>query len=113
MTQKQKTVRTISIIEIVAGLIYIVEGMIVSSGSMPYYIAGVFTVITAIICFMAAKDSSKAKLAVILLWIAIVIGLAGGVIALIGKAGSMNIGLAAVDVCIAAYLIRLIKQIHM
>lgn len=112
MSQKQKTLRTISIIELVVGLVYFVEGIIVTSGKPSYFIAGAFTVITALFCYLAVKDPSKAKMATILLWVTIILNLIAAVIAFIGKAGAASIGTMVVDICIAAILIKLIKEIH-
>ncbi len=112
MSTKQKTVKTISIVEVISGLLYCIEGFIVSSGKLPYFIAAAIILVTAIFCYMAATDASKAKPATILLWITIVLNLAGGVIGLINKSGATNIALSALGVCIAAYLIKQIKEIH-
>ncbi len=113
MSKEQKSLRTLSIIEIVAGLLFFVEGLIVASGKPAYFIAAAITVITAVFCYMAATDSSKTKPAVILLWITIGLNLLGIVLGLINKTSSVTgIALASVDVCIAAYAIKLIKSIH-
>lgn len=113
MSKEQKNLRTISIIEIIAGLLFFVEGLIVASGKPAYFIAALITVITAVFCYMAATDASKAKPATILLWITIVINLLGIVLGLINKNGTVrDIALSAVDVCIAAYATKLIKEIH-
>ncbi len=112
MSDKQKTLKTISIIKLVLGLLYIVEGFIVTTGKAPYFIAAVLTIVTAVFCYLAVNDSSKAKPATILLWITIVINFAGIIAGFINKAGAANLGLTVLDIIIAAYLIKLLKEIH-
>ena len=101
MSDKQKSLRTLSMIEIIFGLIYAVEGLIVASGKIPYFIAGAITAITGLYCYMSATDPSKAKSASFLLWVAIILDFA-----------SCVLGTSVVDICIAAYLLKLIKDIN-
>ena len=112
MSEKQKTLRIISIIELVTGILYFVEGIIVATGKSSYFVSGAFTVITALYCLQAVTDSSKAKTATILLWISIVLDLLGMVLAIFAKASVTEIALVAVGVCICAYMVKLIKEIH-
>ncbi|MBQ1532038.1 MAG: hypothetical protein IIZ57_07865 [Solobacterium sp.] len=112
MSDKQKSLRTLSMIEIIFGLIYAVEGLIVASGKIPYFIAGAITAITGLYCYMSATDPSKAKSASFLLWVAIILDFASCVLGFINKAGGVNIGTSVVDICIAAYLLKLIKDIN-
>ncbi len=112
MSGKQKSLRSISIVEVVLGLLYCVEGLIVSTGKGSYFIAGIFTVLTAVLCYMSASDSSKAKPATILLWITVILNCISIGIGIVSKSSATSIALAALDACIAAYLIKLIKEIN-
>lgn len=112
MNENQKTLKTLSIVEIVMGIAYFAEGLIVTADKWPYFVSGAFTLLTGVICFLAVSDSSKAKPAAILLWITIVLDLIGMVFGIIQKAAVTNVAFTGVCVCIAAYMIKLIKQIH-
>ncbi|MDO5121226.1 MAG: hypothetical protein Q4D46_04020, partial [Erysipelotrichaceae bacterium] len=73
---------------------------------------GAITAITGLYCYMSATDPSKAKSASFLLWVAIILDFASCVLGFINKAGGVNIGTSVVDICIAAYLLKLIKDIN-
>ena len=112
MEQKKKTIKTISIVELIVGIVFIVEGLIVATGKTSYFIAGAFTILTAVCCYLAADDPSKAKLATILLWVSIILNFVGIVLGFINKGSGAAIGTAAVDICISAVIIKLLKEIN-
>lgn len=112
MSNNQKSLRTISIVVMVIGLVYVIEGLIVSGNKSSYFIAAALTIFCGVICYLAATDAGKAKLARILLWITVIanfIGVVGGVIT---HAGGVMIGASVVDLCVAVYMLQLIKKIY-
>lgn len=112
MSNSQKTLRTLSIIEIVVGVIGLVEGLIVSTGKASYFLSGIASILIAATCYMAATDASKAKAAKFLLYVMVVLSFAGCILSFVSHAGATTIALEALDTCIAAYMIKLIKDIH-
>ncbi len=112
MTKEQKTLKTLSIIEMVLGILYVVEGIIVPSVKASFFVSGGFVLLTALLCFAAVNDASKSKPAIILLVTMIVINLIGAILGVVNGSASASIASAALTVCIAAYMVKLIKAIH-
>ncbi|MCR5654086.1 MAG: hypothetical protein K6G07_00375 [Lachnospiraceae bacterium] len=112
MSKEQKTLRILAIIQMVMGAIYVVEGILVPSVKASFYVSGGFVLLTGLMCFVAVNDASKATAAKILLWTMIVINLAGAVLAVIGGSAIASVATTCVTVCIACYMVKLIKTIH-
>lgn len=112
MEQKKKLLKTLSIVEFITGIVYCIEGFVVATGKAPYFISGAVTVVTAVLCYLAADDSTKAKPATILLLVSIILSLVAVIAAFVNGISITSIGGAVVDICIAAYLVKTIKEIH-
>ncbi len=112
MSQEQKTLKTLSIIEFIAAAIYVIEGILVPSVKESFYVSGVFLMLTALMCLVAVNDASKATAAKILLGTTMVINLLGMILQFFNGTGGSNLGTAALSVCISAYMFKLIGEIH-
>ena len=94
------------------GIVYFIEGLIVATGKSSYFLSGAITAVTAVLCYLAADDRSKAKPAKILLWASIILSLVGVIIAFASGESIMSIVTVIIDICIAVYMVKLIKEIH-
>lgn len=112
MEQKKKLLKTISVIELIVGIVYFIEGLIVATGKSSYFLSGAITAVTAVLCYLAADDRSKAQPAKMLLWASIILSAVGVIIALVSRENIMSIITVVIDICIAVYIVRLIKEIH-
>ena len=112
MSEKKNSLKLLSIVEIVVGIVYAVEGLIVASGKVSYFASAAATVITGVLCYLAVNDASKAKPANFLLWVTVALNALGIILAVLNKGGLVAIGTGLVDLCIALYMIKLIKEIH-
>ncbi len=112
MSKEQKTLKTLAIIQMVLGVIYVVEGILVPSVKASFYVSGTFVLLTGLMSFVAVNDAKKAPAAKILLWTMMVINLAGAILAVSGGSPIASIATTCVTICVAAYMLKLIKTIH-
>ena len=102
----------LSYVELAFGVVYLVEGSIVSADKINYFLAGALTLICGYFCLQAARDAKNYKPAKLMLAATIVLGLVGMVIGFFLKASAFNISTVAVDVAIAAYMLKLVRDIQ-
>ena len=88
------------------GIVYFIESLIVATGKSSYFLSGAITAVTAVLCYLAADDRSKAKPAKILLWASIILSLVGVIIALVSRENIMSIVTVIIDICIAVYMVK-------
>ncbi len=112
MSQEQNTLKVLSIIEFIAAVIYVIEGILVPSVKGSYFVSGAFLVLTALFCLASVKDATKATGAKILLGTSMGINLLGMILQFFNGTGGANLGTAALSVCISAYMFKLISAIH-